>query len=115
MQLRERSRLFDQIGGIWVRNSVVPGEGRPEQVKLGVVTENFLSLLCPKPALGRVFTAQDVLADKQDTMVISYGLWQCRFGGDPGIVGRALRVGDGAVTIVGVLPQDFRLIFPDDS
>ena len=115
VQLRERSRLFDQIGGIWVRNSVVPGEGRPEQVKLGVVTENFLSLLCPKPALGRVFTAQDVLADKQDTMVISYSLWQRRFGGDPGIVGRALRVGDGAVTIVGVLPQDFRLIFPDDS
>lgn len=115
VQLRERSHLFDQIGGIWVRNSVVPGEGRPEQVKLGVVTDNFLSLLSRKPALGRLFTPQDVLADKQDTMIVSYGLWQRRFGGDPGIIGRALRVGDGAVTIVGVLPQDFRLIFPDDS
>ncbi|MGA7853879.1 MAG: ABC transporter permease [Candidatus Acidiferrales bacterium] len=115
LQLRERSRLFDQIGGIWVRNSVVPGEGRPEQVKLGVVTDNFLTLLCGKPALGRLFTPRDVLADKQDTMIISFGLWQRRFGGDPGIVGRPLRAGDGEVTIIGVLPQDFRLIFPDGS
>jgi predicted permease len=115
VQLRERSSRFDQIGGIWVRNSVVPGEGRPEQVKLGRVTENFLSLLCSKPAQGRLFTADDVQADEPTTMIISYALWQRRFGGDPGIIGRALRVEHGAVTIVGVLPQDFRLIFPDDS
>ena len=115
VQLRERSRLFDQIDGIWVRNSIVPGEGEPEQVKLGVVTDNFLSLLCSKPALGRLFTSEDVLADNTDTLIISYGLWQRRFGGDPSVIGRALRVGDGAVTVVGVLPQDFRLIFPDDS
>ena len=115
VQLRERSTLFEQIGGIWVRNSVVPGEGQPEQVKLGLVTENFLSLLCNRPAQGRLFTAQDIQANAPDTLIISYGLWQRRFGGDPAVIGRALRVGDGSVTIVGVLPQDFRLIFPDDS
>jgi predicted permease len=115
VQLRERSHLFDQIGGIWVRNSIVPGEGEPEQVKLGVVTDNFLSLLCRKPALGRLFAPEDVQANVPDTLIISYGLWQRRFGGDPGIIGRGLRVGDGSVTVVGVLPQDFRLIFPDDS
>jgi hypothetical protein len=63
VQLRERSHLFDQIGGIWVRNSIVPGEGEPEQVKLGVVTDNFLSLLCRKPALGRLFAPDDVQAN----------------------------------------------------
>jgi predicted permease len=115
VQLRERSTLFDQIGGIWVRNAVVPGQGQPEQVKLGRVTQNFLSLLCSKPALGRLFTTEDIQANEPDTMIISYGLWQRRFGGDPAIIGRTLRVGDGSVTIVGVLPQDFRLIFPDDS
>jgi predicted permease len=115
VQLREHSSLFEQIGGIWVRNSVVPGEGRPEQVKLGHVTENFLSLLCSRPAQGRLFTAEDVQADEPATMIISYALWQRRFGGDPGIIGRSLRVEDGSVTVVGVLPQDFRLVFPDDS
>jgi putative ABC transport system permease protein len=114
-QLRQRSRLFDQIGGIWVRNSNVPGEGEPEQVKLGVVTENFLSLLCTKPALGRLFTADDAKESAPQTLIISYALWQRRFGGDAGVIGRALRVGDGTITIIGVLPQDFRLIFPDDS
>ena len=115
LQLRERSNLFDQIAGIWVRNSDGAGQGEPEQVKLGVVTDNFLSLLCRKPALGRLFTREDVQASDQNMMIISYGLWQRRFGGDPGIIGRAQRVGDGEVTIMGVLPQDFRLIFPDDS
>jgi predicted permease len=114
-QLRERSRLFDQIGGIWVTNAVVPGEGEPEQVKLGRVTENFLSLLCRKPAQGRLFSAEDVRENASDALIISYGLWQRRFGGDPGIIGRALRVGNGSTTVVGILPQDFRLIFPDDS
>jgi putative ABC transport system permease protein len=114
-QIRQRSRLFDQIGGIWVRNSNVPGEGEPEQVKLGVVTENFLPLLCSKPALGRMFTADDAKESAPQTLIISYGLWQRRFGGDRGVIGRALRVGDGTITVVGVLPQDFRLIFPDDS
>jgi putative ABC transport system permease protein len=114
-QLRQHSRLFDQIGGIWVRNSVVAGEGEPEQVKLGVVTENFLSLLCSKPALGRLFTVEDAKESAPQTLIISYGLWQRRFGGDPGVIGRALRVGDGTITVVGVLPHDFRLIFPDDA
>jgi putative ABC transport system permease protein len=50
-QIRERSRLLEQVGGIWVTNSVVPGEGEPEQVKLGVVTDNFLSLLCSRTAI----------------------------------------------------------------
>jgi len=114
-QLRQRSRLFDQIGGIWVANSGVPGEGEPEQVKLGQVTDNFLSLLCSKPAQGRLFTPEDIQANAPAALIISYGLWQRRFGGDPGVIRRQLRVGNSSITVVGVLPQDFHLIFPDDS
>jgi len=114
-QLRMRSRLFDRIEGIWVTNGLVPGGGEPEQVKLGDVTENFLSLLCAKPALGRLFTADDAIAKGPTAIVISYGLWQRRFGGDPGVIGRTLRVGEYAITIIGVMPQDFRLIFADDQ
>jgi putative ABC transport system permease protein len=114
-QLRQSSRLFERIDGIWVTNSLVPGEGEPEQVKLGDVTDNFLSLLCARPALGRLFTAEDAQSKGPTALVISYGLWQRRFGGAPDVIGRTLRVEDGAVTIIGVLPQDFRLIFPDDS
>jgi ABC-type antimicrobial peptide transport system permease subunit len=114
-QLRQRSRLFDRIDGIWVTNSLVPGEGEPEQVKLGEVTDNFLTLLCARPLMGRFFTTEDALSKGPTAFVISYSLWQRRFGGDPGVIGRTLHVGENAVTVIGVLPQDFRLIFPDDS
>jgi predicted permease len=114
-QLRQRSRLFDRIDGIWVTNSLVPGEGEPEQVKLGEVTDNFLTLLCARPLLGRFFATEDAQSKGPIAFVISYSLWQRRFGGDPGVIGRTLHVGENAVTIIGVLPQDFRLIFPDDS
>ena len=114
-QIRERSSLFDQVAGIWVTNSIVPGDGEPEQVKLGRVTENFLTLLCSRPALGRLFRPEDVQGKSPVALVISYSLWQRRFGGDPGVVGRALRTGQDSITIVGVLPQDFHFIFPEDS
>ncbi len=114
-QLREQSRVFDQVAGIWVTNSSVPGGGEPEQVKLGQVTDNFLSLLCARPALGRLFNSDDVQQNAPTSLIISYGLWQRRFGGDPSVIGRGLRAGKGTITIVGVLPQNFRLIFPDDS
>jgi predicted permease len=114
-QIRERSRLFEQVDGIWVTNSVVPGEDEPEQVRLGVVTDNFLSLLCTEPAAGRLFMREDAQSNVPSALIISYSLWQRRFGGDPGVIGRALRAGEGSITVVGVLPQDFRLIFPDDS
>ena len=114
-QLREQSQFFDQIGGIWVTNSSVPGDGEPEQVKLGQVTDNFLSLLCARPALGRLFTHDDVQPNAPSSMIISYALWQRRFGGDSSVIGRGLRAGKNTLTIVGVLPQNFRLIFPDDS
>lgn len=113
--LRQRSRLFERIEGIWVTNSLVPGDGEPEQVKLGVVTDNFLTLLCARPALGRFFSAEDAQSNGPTTLVISYSLWQRRFGGDPSVIGRVLRTGDAAVAIIGVLPKDFRLIFPDDA
>ncbi|HKS80941.1 MAG TPA: ABC transporter permease [Candidatus Acidoferrales bacterium] len=114
-QMQQSSQQFDHVEGIWVTNSLVPGDGEPEQVKLGDVTPGFLSLLCPRPALGRFFTPGDAAAKGPLALVISYSLWQRRFGGDAGAIGRTLRVNQGAITIVGVLPQDFRLIYPDDA
>src|SRR5579872_3222845 len=57
--IRERTKEFDEIAGIWVTNAALPGEGDAEQVKRGVVTSNFLPLLCARPAMGRFFDSQD--------------------------------------------------------
>jgi predicted permease len=113
--IRERSQLFDQIEGIWTTNATAPGDGEPEQIKIGDVTPGFLSLLCARPAAGRLFTRNDVGPNvTTNVAIISYALWQRRFGRDPGLIGRPLRVGQNSLEIIGVLPRNFSLVFPDN-
>jgi predicted permease len=114
-ELRQRSTQFDQIGGIWVTNGALPGDGPAEQIKVADVTSNFLPLLCPRPALGRFFGPQDDLENAPSTIILTHGVWARRFGSDPTIIGRSVRYGQHRSTVVGVLPADFRLIFPNDA
>jgi putative ABC transport system permease protein len=89
-QIRRHSRYLEQAGGIWVTNGTVTGTDdlHPEAVKLARVTDGFLPLFCGGPLLGRLFTAQDVTPQGSTATVISYGLWQRRFGADAGVVGK---------------------------
>jgi len=114
-QMRQRSRSFDQIAGIWVTNRVLPGKGDPEQGKAGVVTSNFLQLFSTRPMLGRFFGPEDDLQNAPTTIVLSHQLWIRKFGGDPRIIGTSVPLGRGSSVVIGVLPQDFRLIFPEDA
>ncbi|HVH86372.1 MAG TPA: ABC transporter permease, partial [Terriglobales bacterium] len=116
-QIRERTKEFDQIGGIWVTNGTLPGEGEAEQVKVGFVTANFLALLCPKPELGRFFGPEDETnaPNAQRAIIISHGVWTRRFGSDPNVIGRAVRFGNRSAVVIGVLPASFRLILPGGS
>lgn len=113
--LRQRSTQFDQIAGIWVTNGALPGDGPAEQVKVADVTSNFLPLLCARPTLGRFFSPQDDLENAPSTIILTHGVWARRFGSDPSIIGRSVRFGRHRSTVIGVLPADFRLIFPDDA
>ncbi|MFZ0589762.1 MAG: ABC transporter permease [Bryobacteraceae bacterium] len=116
-EIRRRARLFEQIGGIWVTNGAITGtdDPHPEAVKRADVTDGFLPLFCERPALGRLFNAQDLAPNSSISTVISYGLWQRKFGADQRIVGKSLRIDNHLLTILGVLPKNFHLIFPDDS
>ncbi len=114
-RMRQRATQFDQLAGIWVTNGALPGDGDAEQVKVADVTSNFLQLLCPRPALGRFFGPQDDLENAPDTIILTHGVWARRFGSDPAIVGKSVRYGRNRATVIGVLPADFRLIFPDDA
>ena len=114
-QMRQRSRQFDQIAGIWVTNRALPGKGDPEQGKVGVVTSNFLPLFCARPMLGRFFGPEDDLENAPSTIILSHELWVRKFGGDPRIIGTSVPLGRGSPVVIGVLPQNFRLIFPEDA
>jgi putative ABC transport system permease protein len=78
-----------------------------ERVRGADVTAGFFSVLGVHPAIGRSFTADDELESGPPAVVLSYGLWQERFGGDRSIVGRAVDVDGAPATVVGVLPVTF--------
>ena len=113
--MRQRSHAFDQIAGIWVTNRALPGNGDPEQGKVGVVTSNFLPLFCSRPMLGRFFSVDDDLENAPSTILLSHELWVRKFGADSRIIGTSVPLSRGSAVVIGVLPQDFRLMFPEDA
>jgi predicted permease len=80
---------------------------RPEQLHGIHVTEPYFRLYGAPVKLGRTFTPQEDLPNGGKVVILSYGLWQRRFGGDPSVVGRTLQLGNEPHTIIGVLDKDF--------
>jgi putative ABC transport system permease protein len=80
---------------------------RPEQVHGIHVTQAYFRLFGASPTLGRTFTAQEDSPNGGKVVVLSYGLWQRKFGGNPNIIGNALSLGNEPYTIVGVLNKSF--------
>lgn len=115
VSLRERSRIFDQFAGIWVQREALTGNGEPEAVTLGWVSSNFLSLLSAHPEAGRYFLPAEEGSGSGPVVVLSNKLWQRRFGGDPKIVGRSILVSGHLCAVVGVLPANFKLVFPEGA
>lgn len=82
------------------------GDGSPEQLYGQRVTPNFFDVLGVQPVIGRVFTAEEDKA-KEQVVLLSYGLWQRRYGGDRFIVGRALLLNNVQTRVLGVMPKGF--------
>ncbi|HEX8766514.1 MAG TPA: ABC transporter permease [Candidatus Acidoferrum sp.] len=115
MELRKRMRAFDEIGGIWATTGTITGTAEPEQVRLAFTTANFLPLLAEKPQLGRFFGPGEDRSGAAPLIILTDGLWRRAFGANPDIIGQTTRLGANDFTIVGVLPRDFKLLFPDGS
>lgn len=80
---------------------------RPEQAKTARVSEGYFRVFGAAPAIGRTFSQAEDLPGGPPVMVISHALWQARFGGDPGILGRAIPLDGKPTTVIGVLPKSF--------
>lgn len=78
-----------------------------EQIYDWNVSRDFFSVLDAHPALGRLFGPGDFAPGPPRSLILTYACWQRRFGGDPSIIGRQLRIGSGSATVVGVLPRNF--------
>jgi predicted permease len=81
--------------------------GEPADARGQVVTWEFFPALRVAPVLGRSFTADDEIRGRHRVALLSYGFWQRRFGGDPGVVGKSVDLNEETWEIIGVLPRDF--------
>ncbi len=104
---RDRNRAFASVGGYANLDLNLTGDGAPERIQAARVTSSLFPTLGVTPLLGRIFSAEDDRPGAAKVVVISYGLWQRRFGGDARALGRAMRLDEQPYTIVGVMPREF--------
>ena len=107
---REESRTFQDIG-LWRYDSVnITGTGEPEQIDALDITDGLLPILGGQPIRGRWFAHKDDSPGSPKTVILAYGYWQRKFGGDPSVVGRRIVVDGEASEIIGILPPGFRFM-----
>lgn len=121
LDLRERNRSFSDLAAYFafygVGDNKLTGQGEAERLSGVPVSRNFFPLLGIQPRIGRLFSEEECKWHGPKAVLLSHGLWERRFGSDPGIVGRALTLNDESVTVVGVLPAsfDFSSVFAPGS
>jgi putative ABC transport system permease protein len=107
---RARSRSFEQMA-LYEEDSFTLASGnateRAERIEGARVTASLFPLLGVKAAQGRHFLEEEDKPGGGSSVIIGYGLWRRRFGGDPGVIGRVAQIDGKSVTIVGVMPAGF--------
>jgi predicted permease len=99
--------VFDSMAGYARRQFTLYSGGEAVRTNGAAVTANFFDLLGVRAEVGRAFVEGEDAADAQRAAVLGHGLWQRRFGGDRGVVGRTVALDGESYTIVGVLPAEF--------
>ncbi len=109
LDLRERNRSFSAILAYHDDYVSLTGRVRPERIYGALTSANYFDVLGVRPVLGRTFLAtEEQRPGGAPVVVISYGLWQSRFGADRSIIGRAIEINRNLYTIIGVAPPAFQ-------
>jgi putative ABC transport system permease protein len=88
------------------------GSGEPERLPAAGVTGNYFQALGVKPALGRSFVLENEKPGSDEVVILSYALWQKRFAGDAGVLGKTMTLDGKPREIIGVMPQNFSFPLP---
>ena len=112
---REQSTTLEDIGAYDRDSFTVTGAGEPEHVRGLDVTDGTLRILGVVPAMGRLFSREDDSPGKPQTVVLSYGYWHQKFGGDSSAIGHSITVDGKPRQIIGVLPPGFHFLDQEDA
>jgi len=108
MDWRDQNHVFESIAALVEISFNLTGAGEPERIDGQRVSASLFSLLGVEPQLGRAFRAEEDQPGGNHVVIISHGLWQRRFGSDPGIVGKPINLNGESFTVVGVMPRTFQ-------
>lgn len=101
----ETMQSVDAWAGVFTWDAILTGTDEPMRLNLGYVTRDYFAMFGARPAVGRLFVADDFGAAAP--VVLSYGLWQRVWGADPGLVGRTIRLDGEPRLVVGVMDAGF--------
>jgi putative ABC transport system permease protein len=104
---KEQNRVFEDMAAFFDQTANLTSDGEPEAIPSQIATPSLFNILGANPILGRTFNPDDGKPGGPRVVVLSFGLWQRRFGGDPAIVGRKLILNGNEATVIGVMPADF--------
>ena len=107
LDYRRQSTSYEEMGAAESWGPNLTGLQSPEHLIGLRVTQNMLPLLGVHPALGRLFVQGEDTAGNDHEVILSYGLWQRRFSGDPSALGKSMLLDGVSYTVVGVMPPDF--------
>jgi putative ABC transport system permease protein len=114
LDIQQSSKTLAHVGIYQQSGTIVTEGGDPERVLGAAVNADYFPTLGVKPILGRTFTSDEDKPGAQAVILISEGLWQRRYGGDPNIIGREIDLG-GKSTVIGILPAGFEFPISDDT
>jgi predicted permease len=107
LDIAERSRIFDGVIASTISDVLWSGDGDPQKLRGNHGTFNTFEVMGVPPLLGRTPDAGDARPDAPPVVVLGYRFWQRQFGGDPGVIGRQMRLNDNVRTVIGVMPKRF--------
>lgn len=107
----QQNKVFTALGAYTGGGGIITGRGEPQRVFAPSVSANFFTVLGVEARIGRTFQPGEDQPGAPRTTVLTYGLWQRMFGGDPAVIGQALTVNGVSHTVIGVLPPGFQFAF----
>ena len=113
---RERQKSFEQLAYANPFSFDYVADGEPVTLRSALVSKGFFDVLGATPFHGRIFAPEEYEEGKNKVVILSFGLWQSRFGGDPNVIGTKITLDKEPMTVVGVMRPDFRLhLFDTDE
>src|SRR5215213_931896 len=114
LDIQKSSKTLEYVAVVQGAGTIATDGNEPERLLGAAVSADYFNVLGVKPVLGRVFTGDEDKPGAPSVVLISHGLWQRRYAGDPNIIGREIDLG-GKSTVLGVMPAGFEYPISDDT